>query len=58
MLHGQLLEEECTMRWNVKYVVRSYVSHSMWLVPFFALLFYTVFHRATYALGAWLLRSG
>ena len=46
------------MRWNLKYAIRSYVSHSMWLVPFFALLLYTVFQRAMYALGAWLLRTG
>ena len=46
------------MRWNLKYSIRSYVIHSMWLVPFFALLLYTVFQRAMYALGAWLLRTG
>ena len=46
------------MRWNLKYTIRSYVSHSMWLVPFFALLLYMVFQRVTYAIGAWLLQTG
>ena len=30
----------------------------MWLVPLFALLFYMVFQRITYAIEAWLLRTG
>jgi uncharacterized membrane protein len=46
------------MRWNLNYAIKSYISHSMWLVPFFALLLYTVFQRVTYALGAWLLQTG
>jgi hypothetical protein len=35
------------MRWNLKYAIRSYITHSMWLVPLFALLFYFVFSLAT-----------
>ena len=31
------------MRWNLKYAIKSYISHSMWLVPLLALLFYFVF---------------
>jgi uncharacterized membrane protein len=46
------------MRWNLKYAIRSYISHSMWLVPLFALLFYFVFAQATSAFEAWLLRTG
>ena len=39
------------MRWNTKHAIRSYISGSMWLVPLFALLLYTMFHRITYAIG-------
>ena len=39
------------MQWNRRYVRRSYVSGSMWVVPLFALLFYAVFHRGVNALG-------
>jgi uncharacterized membrane protein len=46
------------MRWNLKYAIRSYISGSLWLVPLFALLLYMVFHRVTYAMGAWMLESG
>jgi len=46
------------MRWNLKYAIRSYVSHSMWLVPLFALLFYFVFAQVTSAIEVWLLRTG
>ena len=46
------------MRWNTKYAIRSYISGSMWLVPLFALLLYTVFHRITYAIGDWMRESG
>ena len=46
------------MRWNRKYAIRSYISHSMWLVPLFALLFYFVFAQATSVFEAWMLRTG
>jgi uncharacterized membrane protein len=46
------------MRWNLKYAIRSYISHSMWLVPLFSLLFYFVFAQVTTAFEAWLLRTG
>ena len=39
------------MQWNRRYVRRSYVSGSMWLVPLVALMFYAVFHRGVNALG-------
>jgi len=46
------------MQWNRRYVRRSYVSGSMWVVPLFALLFYAVFHRGVNALGNWLVEEG
>ena len=46
------------MRWNLRYAIRSYMRHSMWLVPLFALLFYFVFAQFTSAIEAWLLRTG
>ena len=46
------------MQWNRRYVRRSYVSGSMWVVPLFALLLYAVFHRAVNALGNWLVEEG
>ncbi len=46
------------MRWNLKYAIRTYISSSMWLVPLVAVLLYTVFHRITFAIGAWLVRTG
>lgn len=46
------------MRWNLKYAIRSYATGSMWLVPLVAVLFYLVFHRITFAIGAWLRDTG
>lgn len=46
------------MHWNRRYVIKSYARASLWLVPFFAVLLYVVVHRITYAIGAWLLRTG
>ena len=46
------------MRWNRKYAIRSYIRASMWLVPLVAVVLYTVFHRITYAIGAWLVQTG
>ena len=46
------------MRWNLKYAIRSYIRGSMWLVPFVAVVLYMVFHRITYAIGAWLVQTG
>ena len=46
------------MQWNRRYVRRSYVSGSMWVVPLFALVLYAVFHRGVNALGNWLVEQG
>ena len=46
------------MLWNRRYLIKSYMRSSLWLMPFFALLSYMVVHRITYAIGGWLLRTG
>jgi uncharacterized membrane protein len=46
------------MHWNRRYVIKSYIRASLWLVPFFAVILYVVFHRITYGIGNWLLRTG
>jgi len=44
--------------WNQRYVLKSYVSGSMWLVPLVALLVYAAFHRVVHAIGAWMVERG
>ncbi len=46
------------MAWNRRYVIKSYIRASLWLVPFFSVMLYTVVHRITYAIDGWLLRTG
>ena len=46
------------MRWNRRYVIKSYIRSSLWLVPFFAVLLYMVVNRITHGIGGWLLRTG
>ena len=46
------------MRWNRHYKLKSYISGSLWLVPFFALLAYWVVSRITQGVGGWLLQTG
>ena len=46
------------MRWNRKYIIKSYIRASLWLVPFFAVLAFWVVTRITYGIGGWLLRTG
>jgi len=46
------------MRWNLKYAIKSYIRGSMWVVPLVAVVLYWVFHRITFAIGAWLVQSG
>jgi len=46
------------MRWNRQYVLKSYISGSLWLVPFFAMLAYWIFSRIAQGVGGWLLRTG
>ena len=46
------------MRWNQKYIIKSYIRNSLWLTPFFAVLAFQVVTRVTHGIGGWLLRTG
>jgi uncharacterized membrane protein len=46
------------MQWNRRYIIRSYIRSSLWLVPFASLVLYMIVHRITYGIGVWLLRTG
>lgn len=46
------------MLWNRRYVIKSYINTSLWLVPFASILAFWVFSRLSYAFGAWLLQTG
>src|SRR5262249_59617485 len=46
------------MRWNRRYLVKSYISGSLWLVPFVALVAFVVVGRTTVNIGSWLERAG
>ena len=46
------------MTWNRRYVIKSYIRASLWLVPFFAVVLYMVVNRITYGIDGWLLRTG
>jgi uncharacterized membrane protein len=46
------------MLWNRKYIIKSYIRASLWLMPFFAILAYWVVTRITYGIGGWLVRTG
>jgi uncharacterized membrane protein len=46
------------MHWNRRYIIRSYIRASLWLVPFLAVVLYVVIHRITHGIDGWLLRSG
>jgi len=46
------------MRWNQKYIIKSYIRNSLWLTPFFAMLAFWVVTRITHGIGGWLLRTG
>ena len=44
--------------WNQRYVLKSYVTGSMWLVPLVALMVYAAFHRGVHAFGSWMVEHG
>jgi len=44
--------------WNQRYVLKSYVKGSMWLVPLVALMVYAAFHRVVHAIDAWMVTRG
>ncbi len=46
------------MRWNRKYILKSYIMSSLWLVPFFAVVLHVVVSRNTYRIDDWLIRTG
>jgi uncharacterized membrane protein len=46
------------MQWNRRYLIKSYVRNSLWLVPFFAVVLYWVVSNITYGIDTWLLRTG
>ncbi len=46
------------MLWNRRYVIKSYIRASLWLVPFFAVVLFMVVNRITYGIEGWLLRTG
>jgi len=46
------------MLWNRRYIIKSYIRSSLWLVPFFAVLVYMVVTRITHGIGDWLLHTG
>ena len=46
------------MRWNRRYVLKSYIRGALWIVPFFAVVAYLVFARIAEALNRWLVLSG
>ena len=46
------------MLWNRKYIIKSYIRSSLWLVPFFAMLLFWVVSRITHGIGGWLLQTG
>src|SRR6478735_2150101 len=52
------LKRSRLLPWNRRYVLKSYISGSMWLVPLFALLVYAAFHRVVHAFGAWMVERG
>ncbi len=46
------------MHWNRRYILKSYIRASLWLIPFLAVVLYWVLNRITYAIDAWLVRTG
>ena len=46
------------MRWNRKYLLKSYIKASLWLVPFFAVVLHLVVSRNTNRIDDWLIRTG
>jgi uncharacterized membrane protein len=46
------------MPWNRRYLLKSYISGSLWLVPFAALVLYWVVSRILLGIDGWLERTG
>jgi uncharacterized membrane protein len=52
------LKRSRLLPWNRRYVLKSYISGSMWLVPLVALMVYAAFQRGVHAIGAWMVERG
>jgi uncharacterized membrane protein len=46
------------MQWNGRYLIKSYIRNSLWLVPFFAVVFYWVVSTISLGIDGWLLQTG
>ncbi len=46
------------MHWNRRYVIKSYIRSSLWLVPFVAVALYMVVNRISNGIDGWLVRTG
>ena len=46
------------MHWNRRYLFKSYIRNSLWLVPFVAMVLYWMLSRITHGIGGWLLQTG
>ncbi len=46
------------MPWNRRYLLKSYISGSLWVVPFVALVLYWVASRISLGIDGWLERTG
>jgi uncharacterized membrane protein len=46
------------MTWNRRYIAKSYIKSSLWVVPFVSVLLFWIISRITHGLGGWLLANG
>jgi uncharacterized membrane protein len=46
------------MLWNRRYLLKSYIISSLWVVPFFSILLFWVVSRITHGIGGWLMQTG
>ena len=54
----QVLMMRHILPWNKWYIIRSYFSSSLWIIPFFAIVLNMVVSRLTHAIGFWLVQTG
>lgn len=46
------------MNWSRRYIIKSYMKSSLWLVPFFAVVLFWILSRLAEGVDVWLLQSG
>ena len=46
------------MSWSRRYIIKSYIQSSLWIVPFFAVVLFWILSRLTEGLDSWLLQAG